>query len=169
MAKIKKRKICWEASTSPQVIGYKLYWAVGNAVNYDCESISVGNVTELVFPDEVASFAPCDGSVEFAVAAVDELGNESDLITLSAPYQFSVPQAPKDLWIENTEENHTVHEVREDKKQPEPISLFDKRTQHLEDESAAEGAKIPMMARGALKYQVRISNTHSKENPSERS
>jgi hypothetical protein len=103
VAKIKKRTLRWTASESPQVVGYKLYWAEGGQVHYDCPSAKLGNTTEVVLPDDVESFAPEIGPVELGVSAVDELGNESDLITISAPYQFNIPQAPDEIWLEDQE------------------------------------------------------------------
>ena len=104
MAKIKKRKLKWIASDSPQVVGYKLYWSENGAVNYYSKCVNLGNVTEIVLPDDVDSFMPGGGPVEFAITAVDELGNESDMITLRAPYQFNVPKAPEDLYLQKLDD-----------------------------------------------------------------
>lgn len=157
MAKLKKRKLRWEASTSAQVIGYKLYWSAGDVVHYGSESRTVGNVTELVLPDDIQNFKPIEGPVTFAVAALDELGNESDLITLAAPYQFSVPQAPEDLWMETVDDYYISEAVEEVDEQAEPIPLFEKRIQQMEEQLEAEEAKVPMLARGAMNY------THGQE------
>jgi hypothetical protein len=104
MARMKKRKLCWKGSGSSQVVGYKLYWASGGGVNYQSSSAEVGNVTGVILPDEVETFAPGSGPIEFGVTAVDELGNESDMVTLMAPYQFNVPEAPADLHFETAAE-----------------------------------------------------------------
>lgn len=108
MAKIKKRKLKWSTSSSSQVIGYKLYWSENGAVNYDSKCVTLGNVTEIVLPDDVGSFMPGGGPVEFAITAVDELGNESDMITLKAPYQFNVPKAPEDLYLQKLDDFSTI-------------------------------------------------------------
>lgn len=100
VAKIKKRKLQWVASQSPQVVAYKLYWAQGEKVSYESPCTTLGNVTEVVLPDDVEEFKLEPGPVEFGVTAVDELGNESDLVTVTAPHQFNAPQAPGDFWIE---------------------------------------------------------------------
>ena len=100
MAKMKKRLLRWQASNSPQVIGYKLYWAQGGGVTYASSHANLGNVTEILLPDGIDAFSMGQGPVEFGVTAVDELGNESDMVTLTAPYQFSVPEPPMDLTIE---------------------------------------------------------------------
>ncbi len=107
MSKMKKRRLSWKASNSSQVVGYKLYWAEEGGVDYDSQSVQLGNVTGIVMPDDVAAFTPGNGPVEFGITAIDELGNESDMVTLFAPYQFSVPDAPADLVMETMQEFHT--------------------------------------------------------------
>jgi len=120
VAKIKKRKLKWSTSSSSQVVGYKLYWSENGAVNYDSKCVTLGNVTEIVLPDDVGSFMPGGGPVEFAITAVDELGNESDMITLKAPYQFNVPKAPEDLYLQKLDDFSTISvqncEVEEDER-----------------------------------------------------
>jgi hypothetical protein len=103
LGKIKKRKLRWTGSQSPQVVGYKLYWEEGGNVTYDSSSAFLGNVTEIVLPDDVEDFKTNNGPIEFGITAVDELSNESDLITISAPHQFKIPQAPDEIWLEGLE------------------------------------------------------------------
>lgn len=100
MAKIKRRLLRWKASTSPQVVGYKLYWSSDGGVDYNSNSVKLGNVNEIILPDDVPDFAHVAGPIELGIAAIDEVGNESDLVTLKTPFQFAVPQAPSDLWLE---------------------------------------------------------------------
>jgi hypothetical protein len=114
MAKIKRRKLKWVASNSSQIVGYKLYWSENGELNYDCQWVMLGNVTEIVLPDDVKSFTPNGGPIEFGVTAVDELGNESDMVTLTAPYQFNVPKAPDDLYLQKLEDFY-VTDGRDDK------------------------------------------------------
>ena len=115
MAKMKKRRLSWRASHSSQVVGYKLYWAEGGGVNYDSTFAELGNITEIVLPDDVDAFTPGSSPVEFGITAIDELGNESDMVTLFAPYQFSVPDAPKGLKMETMQAFHTP---RQPEKEP---------------------------------------------------
>ena len=100
VAKVQKRKIHWNASNSPGVVGYKIYWAVGKGVNYDSDFAEVGNVTEVILPDEVPSFPIAAGNIELGVVAVDHIGNESDMTKLYAPFGFSAPDAPTGLTVE---------------------------------------------------------------------
>ena len=104
MAKIKRRKLKWIASDSSQVVGYKLYWSENGAVHYDSQCAMLGNITEIILPDDVNSFTPNGDPIEFGVTALDELGNESDMITLKAPYQFNVPKAPEDLYMQKLDD-----------------------------------------------------------------
>jgi hypothetical protein len=101
MAKMKKRRLSWKPSASPQIVGYKLYWSEGSEVTYESQSVQLGNVTAVILPDDITSFKPGNGPLEIGLTAVDELGNESDMISVSAPYQFSVPEAPESLIIES--------------------------------------------------------------------
>jgi hypothetical protein len=126
MAKMKKRKLCWDASESQQVVGYRLYWAEGGAVGYDSPFAALGNVTEVVVPDDINGFSHNGGPIEFGVAAVDELGNESDLATFKASYQFNIPLAPEGMWIENLDEFHIAGEEPDGEKPPGPKTSFAK-------------------------------------------
>ena len=123
MAKIKKRKLCWNASESQQVVGYRLYWAEGGEVGYDSPFAAVGNVTEVVLPDDVNGFSPKGGPIEFGVSAVDELGNESDLTTFKAPYQFNILLAPEGMWIEPLDEFYSARKESGDEKPTAPLNL----------------------------------------------
>ena len=126
MAKMKKRKLCWKASESRQVVGYRLYWAEGGEVSYNSPFMALGNVTEVVLPDDVNGFSHKNGPIKFGVAAVDELGNESDLATLKASYQFNIPLAPEEMWFENLDEFHTEGEESYNEKPQGPTTFFAK-------------------------------------------
>jgi len=127
VAKIKKRKLHWKASDSPQVVGYKLYWSEGEKVDYESQSATLGNVTQVLLPDDIAGFTPGKGPVEFGITAVDELGNESDMVTFAAAYQFNIPQAPQDVNMEALDEYHaTAAPQEEPQSQVKPIQLYEK-------------------------------------------
>jgi hypothetical protein len=108
-----------------------LYWSEWGSVSYDSEFAELGNVTEVVLPDDVASFIPANGPIEFGLTAVDELGNESDMATIWAPYQFMVPEAPENIKIETLQEFHVHHSPQADSNdsedQDQNIAEFPKR------------------------------------------
>lgn len=111
MAKLKKRKLRWQPSKSPQVVGYRLYWSADGRLDYDSQAADLGNVTEIVLPDDIENFPAAAGPVELGLTAVDELGNESDIVTLRAPYQFNVPAPPTDLRLEASRQ-FFLHQAR---------------------------------------------------------
>ena len=96
------------------MVGYKLYWSEDESVSYSSSSVKLGNVTEVVLPDDVKAIADIDAPIEIGIAAIDEVGNESDLITLKMPFQFKVPQAPTDLRLEAQKTFHAVPSVETD-------------------------------------------------------
>ena len=101
VAKVRKKRVRWNASTDPGVSGYKLYWAIDVGVNYDSECREIGNVTEVVLPDDIPSFPLVAGDVEIGVTAVNGIGNESDMAAASARFDFTVPDAPTDVVVED--------------------------------------------------------------------
>jgi len=143
MGKMKKRKLCWEASESQQVVGYRLYWAESGDVSYDSPCAILGNVTEVVIPDDINGFSHNGGPIEFGVTAVDELGNESDLTTFEAPYQFNIPLAPKGVWLEPLDGFHTEGKKADDDKPADSINLIAKNADlNVESETSAAPAKV---------------------------
>jgi hypothetical protein len=102
MAKIKKRNISWGASTAVDVIGYKLYWAVGVNANVDYLSsfADVGNKTAVIIPDELPTFPLVDDQMSLGVTAYDDIGNESDMtVVKNVPFDFVAPDAPTNLVV----------------------------------------------------------------------
>jgi len=101
MAKIVKRKISWGASTATDTQGYKLYWSVGEGttLDYTSDNVDVGNVTSVTIPDDVASFPLVDNTINIGVTAYDDVGNESDMTTISSPFDFTAPDAPTNLVV----------------------------------------------------------------------
>jgi hypothetical protein len=101
MAKVRKTQITWDAVDSPDVAGYRLYWAVGGGVDYNSEFLEVGNVTEIILPDDVPSFPLVAGDIEIGVTAVNQRGNESDMTVFSAPFDFTAPRAPGNIKVKD--------------------------------------------------------------------
>jgi hypothetical protein len=101
MGKIRKRRIRWEPSPSTEVISYRLYWSEVGAVDYDSHFQEVGNVTQVILPDDVPSFPLNAGEIEIGITAITGTGNESDFVRVSVRFDFTVPGAPKNLIIED--------------------------------------------------------------------
>lgn len=124
MAKIRKRKVRWNASSSPGVIGYKVYWAVGGGVNYDSDFAEVGNVTEIILPDDIPAFPVFRGDIQLGITAVTEMGNESEMMTTSAPFEFLAPDPPIQPILEPLEEFFIRDKRPREAEQSKPQSNF---------------------------------------------
>ena len=98
---VARKKISWEASPSPSVVGYRVYWAVGKRVTYASPFVDVGHSTSFTLPDDVPYFPLVAGRVEIGVTSVSRSGNESDMPVLSASFDFIRPTAPVGLKLEN--------------------------------------------------------------------
>jgi hypothetical protein len=101
MGRIRKKRIHWEPSESPEVVKYRLYWSEGGIVGYTSKYFDVGQVTEVVLPEEIPSFPLMKGEVTFGITAFNEVGNESDITEVTAEIDFVVPQAPGNLAVED--------------------------------------------------------------------
>jgi hypothetical protein len=108
MAKVKKRRLVWNPSTSSNIVGYKLYWSQEGNVTYDSPFAMIGNVTEVVLPDQVPSFPVVNGAIQLGITAMNEIGNESDMTVVTAPFQFSVPEAPASPRLEALKEYYVL-------------------------------------------------------------
>ena len=70
-------------------------------MGYDSEFYEVENKTVVVVPDEIPSFSKIAGNIELGVTAVNAAGNESDITIARVYVDFTVPEAPKGLTVED--------------------------------------------------------------------
>jgi hypothetical protein len=95
--KTKKKRIRWNRSPSPCVLGYRLYWAVVGEVSYDSEFIDIGDRTEVALPDQVPSLQHVRGEVALGITAVNREGNESDMVRFTVNFDSPVQGVPAGL------------------------------------------------------------------------
>ena len=98
--KDRRAKVRWNASASPNVVGYKLYWAIGGGVNYDSDFAEVGNVTEVILPDDVPSFSILPINIELGVTAVNWMRRESEMAKYTVIFKFTTQDSPRDTRAE---------------------------------------------------------------------
>lgn len=98
--KIKRKRIRWHRSPSTEVIRYRLYWSLEAEVDYDSQYLELGDVTEAILPDDIPSFPLITGTLHLGITAFSKAGNESDMTKTSASLDFVVPEAPKQIWLE---------------------------------------------------------------------
>ena len=101
VGRIRKKRILWEPSGSGEPTGYKLYWSKDEPVNYGSPSAYLGNVTEVILPDGVPSFPLLKGEVNLGITAIDSAGNESAMIEITPLLNFTVPEPPHRIEVEN--------------------------------------------------------------------
>jgi hypothetical protein len=83
-----RARVHWNPSKSQQVVGYKLYWAVGRRVDYHADFTEIGNVKEVILPDDIPSFSVFPMNTEIGVTAVDHNGSESDMTKCTVIFKF---------------------------------------------------------------------------------
>ena len=101
MGKIRTKKLRWEPAAGEETAKYKLYWSENGEVNYSSNFAEVGAVTQVILPDDIPSFPHMAGNLELGITAVNQAGNESDITKISAYFDFTVPEAPKSLVVED--------------------------------------------------------------------
>lgn len=100
MSYIIPQKVGWDASKATDLASYNFYWAIPPATLNKTNPMSnpnatnVGKVTEITLPSAVAGFPLIDGNVEVGVAAVDTIGNSSDIASTVLPFGFQPPDPP---------------------------------------------------------------------------
>ena len=99
MGRVRKRTVRWEPSADAKK--YRLYWSTQGPVGYEADFVEVENKTMVILPDEVPSFPRIAENVELGITAVNEVGNESDLTIARVYVNFTVPEAPKVLTVED--------------------------------------------------------------------
>jgi len=96
-----KKRVSWTPSPSPDVEGYRLYWSTKGYLDYDCDFAEVGNVCEIILPDDISSFPLISGKILLGITAVSKSGNESDMQVLSTFVDLVAPHPPSNLKTEN--------------------------------------------------------------------
>jgi hypothetical protein len=89
----RRARVQWKPSKSQQVVGYKLYWAVGRRVDYQADFTEVGNVREVILPDDIPSFRVFPMNTEIGVTAVHQNGSESDMTKCTVIFKFPLPDS----------------------------------------------------------------------------
>ena len=98
MSKVAKYQISWTKSTATDVVGYKVYYTPDTEVlDYGSPSVTLGDVDLVVIPDEVPEFPLIDGTYKIGLSSMDDVGNESDIIEKTVPFDLVAPDAPTNL------------------------------------------------------------------------
>lgn len=100
MSKVKDHTITWTKSTSVDVVGYKVYYVPETeTLNYASPNVEVGDVDTVGIPVDLPDFPLIDGIYKIGLSAVDDVGNESDIIEKTVPFDLVAPDAPTNLEV----------------------------------------------------------------------
>ena len=99
VGKIRKRTVRWEPSTDPKK--YRFYWSVQGSVGYESDFVEIEDKTRVILPDEVPTFPKIAGNIELGITAVNAVGSESDITIARVYVDFTVPEAPKVLTVDD--------------------------------------------------------------------
>ena len=97
VSKTKKKRIGWSRSSSPNVVGYRLYWAVSGEVSYNSEFIDIGDRTEAILPDQVPPLHHFRGEIALSITALNCNGNESDMVRFNVHFDAPDQGVPAGL------------------------------------------------------------------------
>ena len=100
MASVKKVILSFESSTSPDVVGYKLYMETSpSLVTYSSTSFDLGN-NLTVDLSTLPGMTTTDGVYNLGISAVDDAANESSFSLIdNVPLDFLAPNAPGAITI----------------------------------------------------------------------
>jgi len=101
MGKIRSKVVRWQPSETPKV-RYRLYWATCRPVSHNLDYADVGTVTVVTLPDDIPSFPRIAGKMVLGVSAIGPSGNESEITTVVADIDFTIPGAPRNLRVKET-------------------------------------------------------------------
>jgi hypothetical protein len=101
MGKILPKVARWQPSETPEVL-YRFYWATCAPVRQKLDYAEVGTVTQIILPNDIPSFPLIAGKMVLGVSAVTQSGAESDITTVTADIDFTIPKAPRNLRVEDT-------------------------------------------------------------------
>ena len=100
MANVRKYQISWTKAANVDIVGYKIYYTpAGDTLNYSSPSIIAGDVDTLIIPDDAPDFPLIDGNYQIGITAVDDVGNESDFLVKTVPFDLVAPDAPTNLEV----------------------------------------------------------------------
>ena len=98
MGRVRRRKLRWEPSVGAQK--YRLYWSRQGPVGYESDFVELENRTMAILPDEVPSFPTIAGNIELGITAINAAGNESEIAIAREYIDFTVPEPPKGLMVD---------------------------------------------------------------------
>lgn len=105
MAVVKKKKITWIADPdSKDIVSHNVYCDKATQdLDYNSTYVNVAMPkTEVILPDEFPpGFFDADTNYKVGISAIDDVGNESSIVSVQAPFDFVAPGAPSGIKVVN--------------------------------------------------------------------
>lgn len=104
MAIVKKKRISWTPSGDADVVSHRIFAKeVSTPINPEVDSyveVLITDPQEIIAPDGFPSgtFAG-DTNYTIGMVAVDDVGNLSDVVEISVPFDFIAPSVPTNLAV----------------------------------------------------------------------
>lgn len=104
-ATVRKVNVSFEASPSPDVTGYRMYYCPeAEELNNDSQFIDIGNRTSFILPDDYPEIGDLDGLYRASIVAYDEEMNMAnggpEVVT---PLDFTPPDPAGAITISSAE------------------------------------------------------------------
>jgi len=104
MAIVKKKKISWTPAGDADIVAHRVY-AVESGIVINPEvtpyvEVLITDPQEIIAPDGFpAGTFSGDTNYTIGMVAVDDVGNLSDVVEISSPFDFIAPSAPTNLVV----------------------------------------------------------------------
>lgn len=104
MAEIRKKRVRWTAAPDADVVSHRVRVGLeGAALDYGSPYVQVDMPeTSIILPDSFpAGTFDLDQNYTLGISAVDDVGNEGDIVEVASPFDFVAPGVPTEIVVEN--------------------------------------------------------------------
>jgi len=98
MARIQKKRIRW--TPGDQAVSHRVYISQEEPTYGSPQSEVKMPKTEIILPDEWPGTL-LEGDYYVGISSLDDLGNETDIVVVTTPFDFVPPGLPSDIVIED--------------------------------------------------------------------
>lgn len=99
MAKLKKYTLAWGLPADPDIVNIRVRCSTspfaGTEADYDIPYDEVGKVAQVDLP--LPKTPLIDGNLSIGVSAVDDVGNEGDISSITFPFDLVAPASVTNL------------------------------------------------------------------------
>lgn len=104
MTEIRKKRVRWTAAPDADVVSHRIrVGPEGTDLSYESSYVQIEMPdTEIILPDSFpADTFGLDQNYTLGISAVDDVGNEGDIVAVASPFDFVAPGVPTGIVVEN--------------------------------------------------------------------